>query len=744
MGYIRVTLLSDLCVSSGNSFGNLVDSDYCTDSKGLPIIPGRRLKGCLRQAADLLVTTGLISDDERKALFGDSLDHKGCLSVSDARIEGYREIDSWLGSPLLPASLKTELQPGNISGMFSTVRGQTRMKDGVADKGSLRYTRVLSRYNPITGKSMVMTAEAALLPDSHLSEEELCEALQKCCRATRHMGLNRNRGLGFVRLDYIGENNETDRGSVFGETKAGDAVPAPVNELSETLPGEKCMLRYRVLLDLNLIMNGISEQLSFIPGRSVIGCLAQAYINKIRNEESLRSEDLDSVLAEDSVFRKLFLTGDVSWSDLTPVIGNVRSEPTPLSFLYLKNRGSFLNQLYESVPPDEKTKTLEGTWAAKTENGYLVASAQSENVYHHRHEKAQEQDAMLYTHTSLIRNALYEGRVTLPQEMLPVVTALLSTADLRFGHSKNAQYSKCCLKGISRISECREEVVLQKGEPVFVVLTSDMNLTVNGRYVSDAGEAREVLSREIGLENRIPEKQMDHLQFALIGGYHAKWHMQKMQLPVIRGGSVFCFEAKENGVLPAEWQLGEWQQEGLGLCCIFTVSEMKKLSPVKKSSVSSGTEAAKTETDFQKQFHRALLAYAVERRTGENAEKLFDSINMNRTVMNNLNNGRIRLMVEEAAGFSDLMMRINAIKQEKAKNAAVGFIEKVFPVSEQYLDDEHIDEKLKCIITDGDLAEEICSLAAADKQKIWNQNWKKILLAVLSMHEYRKKGDVHA
>ena len=51
MKKLRITLRSDLCAGSGESFGNSVDTDICISDAGLPYIPARRLKGCLRAEA---------------------------------------------------------------------------------------------------------------------------------------------------------------------------------------------------------------------------------------------------------------------------------------------------------------------------------------------------------------------------------------------------------------------------------------------------------------------------------------------------------------------------------------------------------------------------------------------------------------------------------------------------------------------------------------------------------------------
>ena len=48
---IKITLLSDLCVSDGGVYNSMIDVDVCYDAWGFPYIPAKRLKGCLRECA---------------------------------------------------------------------------------------------------------------------------------------------------------------------------------------------------------------------------------------------------------------------------------------------------------------------------------------------------------------------------------------------------------------------------------------------------------------------------------------------------------------------------------------------------------------------------------------------------------------------------------------------------------------------------------------------------------------------
>ena len=49
---LQISLKSDTLIGSGEGFGSIIDTDVVFDSLGLPFIPGRRLKGCMRESAN--------------------------------------------------------------------------------------------------------------------------------------------------------------------------------------------------------------------------------------------------------------------------------------------------------------------------------------------------------------------------------------------------------------------------------------------------------------------------------------------------------------------------------------------------------------------------------------------------------------------------------------------------------------------------------------------------------------------
>ena len=87
---LRIQLLSDLCVSDGGVYNSSLDIDICHDEYGFPYIPGRRIKGCLRECALELLDWG--KDIPIKKIFGGEGDAKGAVSIRNAYLENYDEL----------------------------------------------------------------------------------------------------------------------------------------------------------------------------------------------------------------------------------------------------------------------------------------------------------------------------------------------------------------------------------------------------------------------------------------------------------------------------------------------------------------------------------------------------------------------------------------------------------------------------------------------------------------------------
>ena len=67
---ITIKLLSDLCTCSGETYNSVVDMDVVYDEDGIPYIPAKRIKGCIREAALEMKEMGFISEAQYESVLG--------------------------------------------------------------------------------------------------------------------------------------------------------------------------------------------------------------------------------------------------------------------------------------------------------------------------------------------------------------------------------------------------------------------------------------------------------------------------------------------------------------------------------------------------------------------------------------------------------------------------------------------------------------------------------------------------
>ena len=632
MPKIRITLKSDLCAGSGEATGVTVDKDLCIDAYGLPYIPARRLKGCLREAARLLQDYGCkeAGPDNIAALFGTENGGQGVLRVGDACLPGAESMRALLSGGVEEA-LRVEAEPLNVAKLFTYVRGQTKLENGVAVDGSLRYTRVMAHHNALDERGEAYLDAPIELDTGDL---ELHTLLELCCRATRHIGSMRNRGLGNVQLSYL-------RGA------AAERPSAKVLCSEGADAADQVEIRYAVSLDAPVTLPGCAEQNLEIPARSVIGCVSAAYLR--------------SGKAEDSAFHDLFLNGKVSWSSLTPSIGGKRSVPAPLMLVFLKNEGSCKN-LYaaeESEVLGKKQKTMGGSYAADTGSGFDLASIRRHTLYHYSH----RDQGTLYMQDSLDAGMVFRGVVTAPGAMAETVCGLLLKTRFAFGRSKSAQYAACGIYGDIEVFPVEQEPKpVRPGCPIYAVLQSDLVLAGDGTYEVRPDAVRAALSAALNADaGDAPDR--DFCEFHVIGGYQQMWQMQKPQIPALRGGSVFCLRAKGTQT-PRQVTLGEFGQEGFGVFRIYTGAEMQSRRTVRRAAVDE-KEPSAGDGAWQHRLETALTVAACRRAMGEHAMRYYNGkVRGDQRFRSGRAGliGRLRLMLAEAEDYGDFLARIQSIK----------------------------------------------------------------------------------
>lgn len=172
---LQIKLLSDLCVSSGESFNAYVDTDVVYDECGLPYLPAKRLKGCIREAALELVEMGLAERQTYDTLFGREGFENTLFSMDNAYLQDYDR----LVSDLKNCKDRSLVHAQRVLGLFTYLRTQTALKEsGTADDGSLRTLRVVNKG---------LTFEANIRENGHLSKEQT-NLLTNAIGLVKHIG----------------------------------------------------------------------------------------------------------------------------------------------------------------------------------------------------------------------------------------------------------------------------------------------------------------------------------------------------------------------------------------------------------------------------------------------------------------------------------------------------------------------------------------------------------------------------
>ncbi len=165
----KVTFLDYWHLSSGLSAGAKLDSTVVRDENGLPYIPGKTIKGLIREQSN--------NDKFLEICFGEEGNKIGKCHFSNAEIEENNK------KIIINDSLQNQL--------FDEIASTKIDDNGIAKSGSLREIEVvipMSLYGEITN-----------IPDEYKQE------MINCLKKIKRMGLNRNRGLGRCLIADKGE-----------------------------------------------------------------------------------------------------------------------------------------------------------------------------------------------------------------------------------------------------------------------------------------------------------------------------------------------------------------------------------------------------------------------------------------------------------------------------------------------------------------------------------------------------------
>jgi CRISPR/Cas system CSM-associated protein Csm3 (group 7 of RAMP superfamily) len=159
--------------------------------EGLPYIPGRTLKGLLREAAEIInkLDSNLVTQTFIVDVFGQAPDEK---DIEEERAT--LEAKSFFSNAYLSDHLKKMIPEKQIPFLYHVLAATKINEKGVAADGTLRQLEVTI--------PLILLATIEQFPDKPGYEQQL----NYCFQWIKRMGLNRSRGLGRCQFSIIQTN----------------------------------------------------------------------------------------------------------------------------------------------------------------------------------------------------------------------------------------------------------------------------------------------------------------------------------------------------------------------------------------------------------------------------------------------------------------------------------------------------------------------------------------------------------
>ena len=541
-GKLCIKLLSDLCVSDGGVYNSALDTDICQDEYGIPYIPAKRLRGCLREAAiELSDWDAGIEPDE---LFGTEGANISKVFIGNAYPENYKFIVGAI------KSVKNKIyHKQNILNHFSYIRTQTAINNdtGVADDTSLRTMRVAN-------KGLVFEAPIQY-------EDELIEQLIRCASILRHMGISRTRGLGEVEVKFSDKAIPVEQKAPHAEYVEGSTK-----------------LEYTIsLIDpvvFKSVNGGEANTHDYIEGSRTLGIIA-GY---------LKEKNMD--------YQSFIDQGKLQVSHAYVCVNGLRYTETPASYYSIKNDSSqFRNKLYDS---EEHRKEDIDLQLNSMKHGYVYLDAKTgildrvsvkvEERYHHRRpedkskgraDSKADPKSVFYQISSICSNQKFKGFITGSADQIKTVyECLTSKNEFRMGSGRSSEYGRVQIH-VDKVSEISKPQEIETKMLAVKLVSPAIVYSKKAFYSVDSSD----LVEEVGKLFDIDMSEVDikkYVKYVTLGGWNVTWGKRKPVIQAFDKGSVIVFEFKNSRkiTIPGSLVIGERKIEGFGeLECIETGDE---------------------------------------------------------------------------------------------------------------------------------------------------------------------------
>lgn len=653
---IQIKLLSDLCTCSGETYNSIVDTDVTYDENGIPYIPAKRIRGCIREAGLEMLEFGLISQQEYEKVFGKEGNQNSAFSLSNAYISDYEEV-----TEALRKTPFTELKSQqNVLDQYTATRTQTAvdLRTGVADKNSLRTIRVVR-------KGLTFEADCNWKPKVSKGDSEKAfrpEILGQAVSLVKHMGMSRTRGLGLVRMklsDTAGERKQPhvlfDKGQLSDRNK----------------------ITYKITLKSPMICkspqgNQAATQ-DYIAGSKVLGLIAEAL--------------------KDDGYQKLTSQGEeLIVSNAYPVYKGKRTVPARISLQKVKDQSfekdgtmCIKDMLLLKSPKEIEGKQMTPANIPYIDENGTILDVSTQISYHHQRPADKStghatglDKSTFYQLASISEGQSFCGYIIADRAQAEqIMERIAECGEIRMGYGKSSEFGAVefelvCAEPLKTVSKtCTDAIVTLASD---VLLYNEM-----GMLTTDVRVLEKTLREMTGAEDLILSHPF--LKFETIGGFNVTWKHRKPVFHALGKGSTFLVHSEKGidiGTLNGAFA-GERVSEGFGELLAEELPESLNVT-VRKPETVSETDSAEKSLDYaviqkllEAEFDRRMQEKVREKLETKKAEYKKNVEGLNAAV------AKLRIIFKDEDTYEAMDKQIEGIEKEEKNQLCRDLFELINP-----------------------------------------------------------------
>lgn len=690
---IKITLLSDLCCYSGEVYNSTVDIDCVYDKYGIPYIPAKRIKGCIREAALELQEIGILSEQDYKNIFENENVGSSIFTISNARIEDYDDVVK----DIRCFNKNGLCEQQKIFNLYTYTRTQTKIDErcGSAEDNSLRTMRVVK-------KGLVFYADI----EFNDKEEKYFIKFEQAVKMVKHMGLSRTRGLGLVELSIVSaknNNNSPKEVKINNEDDVNDKINKKISYIVET--------KSPVICKSPAGNQAVTED--YISGSKILGLIA-GKLNEEYQEIKNNIIVSNAYIASENNNAKSIDGKIKQYERCLPAKCSLEKEKDED---YKNNKLSVNDMLHYNTVNDElptQRTHVDAYYLCETnekENGsiiYITKSIDTEISYHHQRPcdksigRPDEEEGEFYQLASISEEQVFKGDIYINKlGANKVLERKNELVESKIGYGKNNGFGEVCLtlelEDINvdyDLTSCKDIQRTDNGINEFdLVFLSDAILyNEYGMPDSSLDVIVNYLNEFFGLtnENQIEKDDIkkSYLSYNTIGGFNVTWKCKKQVFTSISKGSVIHFNLKKESIDAIErkvnvkentsYFIGERIFEGYGEIRFTTKNETKIVvrKDIDNDYQIKNIESRKQTTDIVQLLLEKEFEKEVEQIVRKKTNKFFTNSKTDDLILAKINEykpaiAKIRLLYKSQINIDSMRTQINGMKnsnQEKCSN----------------------------------------------------------------------------